>query len=161
MQNQQADKFTFADTQSNDIYITFLPQMLRGDRKVPQLDYQGSLGKFSFWGNEIKQQPSNLGLLISITLKINKETESLDFALVLPSINLQSQKRQYFETVAIATTRNRKIIANHTGTEFTYKVFTLKGCAEKLAPVPSANWQNFYLSPSPEELYNLVDFQRF
>ncbi len=140
---------------------------MRHNRKVPQLDYQGLEGKFTFRGNEIKQQQSHLGLLISITLKTNPNAERLDFALMLPQVNLESQKIKDFETVAIATTRSRKIIASRSGTEFAYKVLTLKGWAEKLSkevePVPLVAWQNPYLHCTEwlGERYNLIDFQRF
>lgn len=167
-QNQQADRYTFTDTQSENIRIVFLPQTLRHNRKIPQLDYQGSEGKFTFQGNEVKQQQSNLGLLISVTLKANAKTEGLDFALILPSINLVEQKRQNFETVAIATTKSQKIVANRAVTEFAYKVFTLKGVAEKLSVVASGSVPSdllkAYQSPTTtwqEDGFNLIDFDRF
>lgn len=103
------------------------------------MDYQGSEGKFTFQGSEVKQQQSSLGLLISVTLKTNTKSGGLDFALILPSVNLVEQKRQDFETVAIATTKNQKIVDNRAVTEFAYKVFTLKGVAEKLSVVASGS----------------------
>lgn len=166
-QHQQADRYTFTDTQAGNIRIVFLPQTLRHNRKIPQLDYQGSEGKFTFQGNEVKQQQSNLGLLISVTLKANPKSGGLDFALILPSVNLVEQKRQDFETVAIATTKSQKIVGNRAVTEFTYKVFTLKGVAEKLSvvasgSVPSALLKD-YQSPTTwqEDEYSLVDLHRF
>jgi len=167
-QHQQADRYTFTDTQSRDIRIIFLPQTLRHNLKIPQLDYQGSEGKFTFQGNEVKQQQSSLGLLISVTLKTNTKNGGLDLALILPSVNLVEQKRQDFETVAIATTKNKKIVDNRAVTEFAYKVFTLKGVAEKLSvvasgSVPSSDLFKAYQSPTTwqEDEYSLVDFYRF
>ncbi|PSB34150.1 hypothetical protein [Chlorogloea sp. CCALA 695] len=166
-QNQQADRFTLTDACSG-IRIIFLPQMLRGNRGIPQLDYKGSEGQFTFRGDEVKQQQSNLGLLISIALKTNVG-EELDFALVLPSVNLAGQKKQDFETVAIATTKSRKVDANQAGIQFNCQVLTLKGYAENLsmvAPVsvPSVDWQNpswFPYTKKHEDRFNLMDFQRF
>lgn len=165
-QNQPPDRFTLTDTQSSDIKIVFLPQMLRGDRKKPQLEYQSAGGQFTFRGSEIKQQQSNLGLLISITLKTDEQGEKLNFAFMLPSINLAGKKKQDFETVAIATTRNHKMVANRTVTEFSHKVLTLKGCAEKLSflaseYVPSADWQKSPTTSWHEDGYNLMDLHRF
>ncbi len=169
MQNQQAERFTFTDDRSNT-KIVFLPQILRGNRRITQLDYQGLEGKFTFRGDEIKLQQSNLGLLICITLKTNTETEGVDFALVLPSVNLTTQKRQDFETVAIATTRKRKTITNQDGVQFDCKFMSLKGCAENLSMVGSSSksssedWQNpswFPESKKHEDWYKLMDFQRF
>ncbi len=167
-QPQQADRFTFTEADSS-IRIVFLPQILRGNQKISQLDYQGSEGKFTYRGDEIKQQQSNLGLIISITLKTNTDEGDLDFALVLPSVNLASQKQQDFETIAIATTKSQKIVANQVGIQFNYKVLTLKGCAENLSMVESksllsADWQNpswFPRTKSHEDWYNLMDFHRF
>ncbi len=165
IQNQQADRYTFLDTQFSGIKIVFLPQTLRGNRKIPQLEYQGLEGQFTFRGDEIKQQQSSLGLLVSITLKKHRTSAGLDFALVLPSVNLASQKRQDFETVAIATTKSQKIVENRTETEFTYKILTLKGCAEKLSVVasssrPSSNWLKVP-TPWQENGFDLMDFPRF
>ncbi len=164
-QNYQADRFTFTDTQSEAIRIVFLPQTLRYHRKIPQLDYQGAEGQFTFRGGEVKQQHSNLGLLISVTLKTNKDSDGLDFALILPSVNLGDRQKQDFETIAIATTRKQKIVANRTGTEFIYKILTLKGCAEKLSvvasgSVPSSNWLKVP-TPWQENGFDLMDFPRF
>lgn len=167
-QHQQADRYTFTATQFADIHIVFLPQILRHNRKIPQLDYQGSEGRFTFQDNEVKQQQSNLGLLISVTLKANPKTEGFDFALILPAVNLVEQKRQDFETVAIATTKSQKIVGNRAVTEFAYKVFTLKGVAEKLSVVasdyvPSSALLKAYQSPATcqEDEYSLVDLRRF
>lgn len=148
----QADRFTFTDTQSGDINIVFFSQILRGNRRIPQLDYRGVEGQFIFRGEEVKQQQSSLGLLISVTLKTKADNRGLDFALVLPSVNLEGQKSQDFETVAIATTKNPKTVANCTGMEFTYKILALKGVAQKLPSVaakslPSADWVKASTSP--------------
>ncbi|MBW4664335.1 MAG: hypothetical protein KME01_09070 [Chroococcus sp. CMT-3BRIN-NPC107] len=164
--NQQVDRFTFTEARSG-IRIVFLPQTLRGDRKVAQLDYQDSKGKLTFRGDEVKQQKSNLGLLISITLKTNVAEGEINFALILPSVNLADKKKQDFETVAIATTRNQKIVANQVEIQFNYKTLTLKGCAENLsmvAPLPSADRHNqawFPYTKRHEASFNLMDFQRF
>lgn len=164
-QNQQPDRYTFTDPQFSDIKIVFLPQMLRGDRKKPQLDYQSSEGIFTFWGDEVKQQQSNLGLLISITLKTDENGEKLNFAFMLPSINLAGQKQQKFETVAIVTTRSQKMVARRTAIEFSHKILTLKGVAEKLSFVadyaPSSDGLKASIAAGHKDKYDLIDFPRF
>lgn len=163
----QADRFTFTDTQSNNLQIVFLPRMLQGNRKIPQLDYQSSEGKFTFQGDEIVQHQSNLGLLISVPIKTNAD-DGFDFALILPFFNMNGQTRQEFETVAIAATKTQKIVANCTKCEFTYKMLTLKAVAEKLSVVgsgvSSSNWfKNRQLSSTAwqGDGYDLIDFDRF
>lgn len=164
----QADRYTFTDTQSKSLQIVFIPQMLQGTRRIPQLDYQSSEGKFTFQGDEIVQQQSNLGLLISVPLKTNTD-EGFDFALILPFFDMNGQKRQEFETVAIAATKNQKIVTNCTKYEFTYKMLTLKAVAEKLSvvasgSVSSSNWFKNRRSSSTAwqgDGYDLIDFNRF
>lgn len=134
----QANRFTFTDTQSSSLQIIFLPQTLKGNLRVPQLNYHSSEGKFTFQGDEIVQQQSNVGLLISIPLNITTDVGELDFALILPFIHMASTRRQDFETVAITATKSQKIVANCAECEFTYKMLKLKAVAEKLPLVASS-----------------------
>jgi hypothetical protein len=79
---------------------------------------------------------------------------------------LSIQKHQNFETVAIATTRSQKMVANRAVIEFTHKILTLKGVAEKLPLVasdyvPSADWLKASTTAGDQDWYNLTDFPRF
>ncbi len=79
---------------------------------------------------------------------------------------MAGKKRQDFETVAIATTKSRKVVAQ-AGIQFSCKVWTLKGYAENLsmvAPLPTTDCYDSSWFPHAkrhEDLYNLMDFQRF
>lgn len=131
---RSANKFTFTDS-TGITKIVFFPQSLMPSPVQSsggsQLDYQGLEGQFIFSGNEIDQQRSLLGSLISVTLKPNLDAGGLDFTLLLPPVNLGEQKRQEFETVAIKTKSQGRVI-NPVGAELTYEVLNLKGVAENV-----------------------------
>jgi hypothetical protein len=129
-QNQLAKRFTLTDREGST-QIVFFPQApgpIRSPRN-PQLDYRGPEGQFTFRGDEVNQQQSPLGLLLSVTLQPDLDAGQLDLTLVLPPVNLVGKKIQAFETVAIKS-RSRGFVVDRSGAQLTYEVLMLKGSAE-------------------------------
>lgn len=138
--NQQANRFTLTDS-AGSTRIVFFPQAPDPGPVQPgsQLDYQGPEGQFSFRGDEINQQRSRLGLLITVTLEPDADAGQLELTLVLPPVNLAGEKGQEFETVAIKT-RSQGHVINPAGAGLFYRVLTLKGVAEGvILPLSSAS----------------------
>ncbi len=52
-----------------------------------------------FRGDEIAQEQTVLGLVVSVVLKPNADAGGLDFALILPPVNLGGEAHQDFDTV--------------------------------------------------------------
>ncbi len=84
-----------------------------------------------FRGEDITQEQTVLGSLISVTLQPNADAGGVDFALVLPPVNLAGQARQRFETVGIKM-RSRGRVIDSAGAELSYEVLLLNGVAEDI-----------------------------
>jgi hypothetical protein len=132
--NPQPKRFILNDSASNT-EIIFLPQA--PNFTAPQLDYQGLEGKFSFRGDDIRQQRTALGLLITVTLEPDADAGQLNLNLMLPSINFAGEKAQEFETIAIKT-RSQGHVIDPAGAELFYRALMLKGVAQAVIPLETA-----------------------
>ena len=127
-------RFTFVD-QEGVKRVVFFPQALGplGAKEKPQevsLEYTGPEGHFVFRGAQITQQQTVVGALISVNFRSGAADEpSLDFALVLPPVELGEELRQDFKTMGILI-HGRGFVVDHTGAQFTYETVNLEGIAE-------------------------------
>ncbi len=105
-----------------------------GESKSPagaQLEYNGTEGQLTFHGNEISQEETVLGIVISVVLRPIADAGGLDFALALPPVNLGGRGHQEFETVGFKIHRSGRMV-KPAGPELTYEVLNLKGIAEDI-----------------------------
>jgi hypothetical protein len=72
-----------------------------------------------------------LGLVVSVILKPNADAGGLDFALILPPVNLGGETHQEFDTLGIRI-RSRGRLINPAGAELSYDVVPLKAVAEDI-----------------------------
>lgn len=130
--NQHVKRYALTDSQGTT-EIVFFPQAPVSESgelpRGPQLTYQGPEGQLTFTGDEIHQQRSFLGLLITVVLKPDLDAGQLNLTLVLPPINLAGKKAQEFETIGIKT-RSQGHVIDPGGATLTYKVLMLKGVAQ-------------------------------
>ncbi|SHL37428.1 hypothetical protein SAMN05216428_102186 [Nitrosospira sp. Nsp11] len=133
--DRQPNRFTLSD-RDKTTRIVFFPQALTplGATEKPsdaQLEYHGVEGELVFRGDEISEEQTILGLLISVILRPNADAGGVDFALVLPPVNIGGEARQEFDTIGIKI-RSRGRVINPIGAELTYEVLNLKGVAEDI-----------------------------
>ena len=133
--DRQPNRFTLSDCDKTT-RIVFFPKALipLGATEKPsdaQLEYHGVEGELVFRGDEISQEQTTLGLLISVILRPNADAGGVDFALVLPPVNLGGEARQEFDTIGIKILSRGRVI-NPAGAELTYEVLNLKGVAEDI-----------------------------
>jgi len=133
--DRQPNRFTFSDCDART-RIVFFPKVFMplGASETPadsQLEYQGAEGQFVFRGDEIGQEQTVLGLIISVILKPNADAGGLDFALILPPVHLGGEAHQNFETVGIKI-KSRGRVIKPVGVELSYETLTLKGVAEDI-----------------------------
>ena len=69
----------------------------------PTFTYQDADSNLTFTGDEIRSQQSELGTLVSVSLKMTVDAGATVLTLVLPSINVAAATEQPFETLAIVT----------------------------------------------------------
>ena len=127
-------RFTFVD-QEGVKRVVFFPQALGplGAKEKPQeasLEYTGPEGHFVFRGAQITQQQTVVGTLVSVNFRSGAADEpSIDFALVLPPVELGEELRQAFKTMGILI-HGRGFVVDHTGAQLTYETVNLEGIAE-------------------------------
>lgn len=130
---REPNRFIFNDCDSTR--IEFFPQALTplGTSETPgeaSLEYTGPEGHAIFRGEQITQQETVLGSLISVTLRTNIADEgNLDLALVLPPVDLGGEARQEFATLGILI-RGLGFVADRSGAQLKYEILELKGTAE-------------------------------
>ena len=133
--DRHPNRFTLSDCDGRT-RVVFFPQTLTplGASESPanaQLQYDGPEGQLIFHGEDITQEQTILGSLISVTLRPDADAGGIDFVLVLPPVNLGGQARQDFETLGIKA-RSRGRVINRAGAELSYDVLNLKGVAEDI-----------------------------
>jgi hypothetical protein len=133
--DRQPNRFTLTDS-SKGTRIVFFPKALtplgtNESSTEAQLEYHGLEGQFIFKGRDITQEQTVLGSVVSVVLKPNADAGGLDFALILPPVNLGGEAHQDFETLGIRI-RSRGRLINPAGAELTYDVVHLKGVAEDI-----------------------------
>lgn len=133
--DREPNRFTLSDC-DNTTRIVFFPKALTplGASETSsdaQLEYHGADGQLIFRGDDITQEQTVLGLLVSVILKPNADAGGVDFALVLPPVILEGEARQEFDTIGIKV-RSRGRVINPAGAELTYEVLNLKGVAEDI-----------------------------
>jgi hypothetical protein len=127
-------RFTFVDQESVK-RVVFFPQALGplGAKEKPQeasLEYTGPEGHFVFRGAQITQQQTVAGMLVSVNFRSGAADEpSMDFALLLPPVELGEELRQNFKTMGILI-HGRGFVVDHTGAQLTYETVNLEGIAE-------------------------------
>jgi hypothetical protein len=131
--HRQPNRFTLTDS-SKGTRIVFFPKALTPlgtseSSTQAQLEYHGLEGQFVFRGDDITQEQTVLGSVVSVVLKPNADAGGLDFALILPPVNLGGRAHQDFETLGVRI-RSRGRLINSAGAELSYDVVHLKGVAE-------------------------------
>ncbi|HEU4854523.1 MAG TPA: hypothetical protein VFS89_04450 [Nitrosospira sp.] len=127
-------RFTFVD-QEGVKRVVFFPQAVGplGAKEKPQeasLEYTGPEGHFVFRGAQITQQQTVMGTLVSVNFRSGAADEpSIDFALILPPVELGEELRQAFKTMGILI-HGRGFAVDHTGAQLTYETVNLQSIAE-------------------------------
>jgi hypothetical protein len=126
----KANRYTFTDSEglTRIVYLPNLALTLNAPSAAPQLYYSGPEGEFTFTQDDIEQQQSRLGQLITVTL-VSDRAEQLDFTLILPAIHLAGQMEREFKTIAIKT-KPMDTSNNPAGAALAYEGFALRGVAE-------------------------------
>ena len=98
---------------------------------LPSLTYQDALQSHVFKGDEIRTLPSEIGALVTVTLRLTVDSGSTTFTLLVPTVNLTGPfNHVQIHTVGITTVHRFSLVPqlNHGQTEL-YSVVPLQGSA--------------------------------
>jgi hypothetical protein len=110
-----------------DIHVVFSATSLTGQ---PQLTYQDATQTQSFSGDEIRTDATDVGTLVSVTLRQTPDAGSTSFTLLVPRVNVQRGQAVHIRTVGITTVHRFSLIpALNLGQLDVYRVARLQGTA--------------------------------
>jgi len=126
---QQTNLF---DLHNATLKISYSSSSLNGQ---PQLSYQKGATTMNFHGNQLRQKSTEIGALISVTLKNVPDLHSIVLSLLLPQVNIPTGQSQVQVSIKAIETTIRTSIAGPNlvkGQVQTYKTYTLKGTAQSV-----------------------------
>jgi len=94
----------------------------------PSLSYEGPEGSFAFHGDQITQDDTRMGTVVSVVLKPQKDGGSMTFSLFVPPVVIDGTGTQNFATYAVKTFRPGNF--QRPGAQLTYEMERFKGSAE-------------------------------
>ena len=126
MVSQNAEPNLF-ELHGHEAHITYSTTSIGGK---PQFVYRDKEQSYSFSGDEIRTQDSELGTLVSVSLVRTVDQGSTSLTLVLPSVNLAGETQQHFKTFAVVTKHLVGIQPGQKGARELYHEFSLEGKAQ-------------------------------
>lgn len=126
---QQANLFTLHNA---TLKVSYSASSLDGK---PQLSYQKGAISLNFRGSQVRHKPTEIGILISVTLKTVPDSRTVVFSLLLPLVNVPDDRPSIPVSIKAIETTNRTSIAGPKlvkGQVQTYKVYSLKGSAQSV-----------------------------
>ena len=122
-----ANEFTFVGDRTHIIYDTQTPIPDQG----PLFQYQGPEGDYTFTGNQVIQQDSALGTLLTVGLAPNADAGAINVTVLIPkAYGVTPDSPVTFLTIAMKTT-GRGFIETP-GVSLTYDVLPLLGTASQV-----------------------------
>lgn len=101
----------------------------------PQLSYKKGATTRNFRGSQVRHKLTEIGTLISVTLKSVPDSRSTIFSLLLPQVNVSTDHPhtqvnvKAFETIVRTSIGGPNLVK---GQVQTYKVYSLKGTAKSV-----------------------------
>jgi hypothetical protein len=114
--------------EAQDLKITYLVSGFQG---LPYLTYQDSAQTLSFKGTEIRAAETEIGSLVTVTLKLTVDAGSTSFSVLIPAITLaDTQAEETFKTVGVLTVHKTALVGPPlSGAREIYEVCELDGSA--------------------------------
>jgi hypothetical protein len=127
--NLEANVFTFSGDRTSIAYFTQTPGPVKPGEEGGKLEYQGIEGNHTFFGKDIRQQESPLGILLTVTLKLQVDIGGITLTVLVPQVfGVTKDQPVTFETIAIKAS-SRGFISKE-GAGLTYTILPLLARAE-------------------------------
>jgi len=119
--------------QGGMLRVTYATTSISGK---PRLTYQSSGRILIFTGEEIRRATSELGTLVTVSIKTIPDASSTTFSILLPNVNLDARNNAPMSTVGITTVHRTSIGGPGMvkGQVDTYTTTALKGTATFFVP---------------------------
>lgn len=118
------------------ISVTYITNGFLGH---PTLSYKDAKQALSFKGPEIRVVPTEIGGLVTVTLKMTVDVGSTSFSFLIPVIALADREaEQKFKTASI-TTEHKTALVPTTGLAEIYQIHEMQGVARSVIVPLSAS----------------------
>ena len=112
---------------SHNLQVTYSTSGFDGK---PHLQYHDSFQTLHFSGDQIRTLSTEIGSLVTVTLRMTVDTGSTAFTLLVPPVNLEATNVVEITTYAITTIRRFSIVPEfNQGQMDNYEVTALRGTA--------------------------------
>ncbi len=96
----------------------------------PHLQYHDAFQTLHFSGDQIRTLPTEIGTLVTVTLRLTVDTGSTVFSMLIPPVNLEESPTVDIMTYGITTIRRFSIVQEfNQGQIDSYSVTELRGTA--------------------------------
>jgi hypothetical protein len=133
-QPRSANLFEFS-THSGKTKVSYYPfapgPLIQGRTPGPSLQYDGPEGSLNFRGEQITQDDTPAGQLLSVALKPQDDKGSVTFSLFLPPVSMGADDSQSFSSCGIKS-RHAGFVQSP-GAQITYEMEHLNGAAKVVA----------------------------
>ena len=128
-QTNEPNKFDLCGVghRHKDILISYSTTSITGK---PIFNYTDSEGTRNFTGDEIRTLNTEIGTMVTVTLKLTVDTGNTTLALFVPNFKLQGSAQE-FNTIAIKSTNHTSFLPI-TGALESYEVICLQGTADSV-----------------------------
>ncbi len=97
----------------------------------PHFSYQDLQQTLSFTGDQIRGVVTEIGTLVSVTIRMTVDTGGTTFSLLLPRVNIPGEQTVPVETVGITTLHRFSVLPINGQRDF-YTVTRLQGSASRV-----------------------------
>jgi hypothetical protein len=97
----------------------------------PHFSYQDLQQTLSFTGDQIRGVVTEIGTLVSVTIRLTVDTGGTTFSLLLPRVNIPGEQTVPVETVGITTLHRFSVLPINGQRDF-YTVTRLQGSASRV-----------------------------
>lgn len=110
-----------------DIHIVYSTTSITGK---PIFNYTDSEGTLNFTGDQIRVLKTEIGTMVTVTLKLTVDTGNTTLTLLVPDFKLEGSAQQ-FKTIAIITTKRTAFLPIK-GAPECYEVINFHGTADNV-----------------------------
>ncbi|WP_375510789.1 hypothetical protein [uncultured Nostoc sp.] len=123
--------FTGYNSKGEKVSVNYSTSSFTGK---PLFNYQEQKQTLNFAGDEIRTVDTEIGTLVTVTIKKTVDTGNTTFSLLIPRVNLGSSNEVKVETKGITTTNRFSVIPQfNQGQKQIYTTIHLKGTAQAVA----------------------------
>jgi hypothetical protein len=98
---------------------------------IPHFNYQDVQQTRDFSGDEIRSVETEVGTLVSVTIRLTVDTGGTTFSILLPRVNIPGEVSVPIQTIGITTIHKSPIVPKIGQRDF-YTVISLTGSASRL-----------------------------